>query len=1069
MSNITIEQLESAFIKADDAGNTEDALAFANAIREYRAEASKPPEGVKEYEDVVPEDVKQKEQERLEAPPVSVNPMAAGGGALTKNLVQSSTDFLRYMGFGEFGEKKSVEGVGETTRAKELGYQFKKAGNNAARLLTTAEAYSPSRVKMMRNPETGRLEQVSAEVYYDDALKNQGITGEQFLNMTPEKREDILLKNKELMAREAYQITADVLDIAGEDETMKATGTILSEIADPLLIPAVVASSVGTVPMLLAGGVYGLASEGSRQMVQDDLNADELAKSFAYGTLFSAAFAPVQTAGLAYKTAVRAPLKTVEKGGKRVLNLVNNTKATKGSQATADKIADKLQERTAYHLFNTKQSNGKGVTNKQAVALAEKDLSLNAKNKIDVLKYASKDKRPSYLSKENASKIMANLDNPAASTTKIGKAWDYIGAPLSQVLRNVDQRLAGAVRNHDMRTSVALANTLREAEGFNSLMGQAGKIKDSALKAKYYEMELALNNGQILKASNIAKKHFGDLKFKKSKSANETGLADEMRTLNKLLDDVHTRANKAGIKMSYLTNYMPRYVKDLDGLRQAVGKKTNSVIDEALATEAKKRGLGHWSELDDEIAADIITKSITRKTPPSGKKRLESARTIRTIPQHLQKYYHDTPTALQLYINKAEREIAKHEFFGKSVAYNKAGKIELDESINNTIGKHVLDMKKRGKDLTNAQQDDLRLLLKARFEAADKAMGKTMASVRDLQYAALLGQFDSALIQLGDIGSSLYLNGVMNTAKALATGNKRAKITADDLGLVNQVSAELQNLNGMTKFLDFALTYSGFRRIDRLGKDTFIKASWRKNTKLARANPDAIAKKYGDVFENETADLIADLQAGRVTDNTKLLMWNELADVQPIALSEMPQAYLEMANGRILYSLKSFGLKQLNLIRQNIVKRGQRGDVTGAFEEALKYSLLVGMANGSIENARNFLRSGFDPDALRDIDDVTYESLSKILFLSKYSREKYLAKGQYGTFVTELLTPAAPSILDAMGEAMNNVLFEQENDYEAFNKALQKVPIAGRSYYYLLGGGAEKVIEQVEKEEREEK
>ena len=58
------------------------------------------------------------------------------------------------------------------------------------------------------------------------------------------------------------------------------------------------------------------------------------------------------------------------------------------------------------------------------------------------------------------------------------------------------------------------------------------------------------------------------------------------------------------------------------------------------------------------------------------------------------------------------------------------------------------------------------------------------------------------------IGSSLYLNGVMNTAKALATGNKRAKITADDLGLVNQVSAELNNLNGMTKFLDFALTYS---------------------------------------------------------------------------------------------------------------------------------------------------------------------------------------------------------------------------------------------------------------------
>ena len=1066
MSNITIEQLEAAFIKADDAGNTEDALAFANAIREYRAEASKPPEGVKDYEDVVPEEVKQKEKERLEAPFVSVNPMAAGGGALTQQMIQNSTDFFRYMGFGELGEKKTVEGVGETTRAQELGYQLKKASNNAARWLTTAEAYGPARYKMMRNPETGRLEQVSAEVYYDDALKNQGITGEQFLNMTPEKREDILLKNKEVGAREAYEITADVLDIAGEDETMKAVGTILSEIADPLLIPTVIASGGGTIPMLLAGGAYGLASEGSRQMVQDEFNADELAKSFAYGTLFTAAFAPMQTAGLAYKTAVRAPLKTVEKGGKKVFNMVNNVKATKGSKETANKISEKLQERTAYHLFNSKQTSGKPVTNKQAVALAEKDLSLNAKNKIDVLTYADKDKRPSYLSRENAAKIMANLDNPTASTTKIGKAWDYVGAPVSQVLRNVDQRLAGAVRNHDMRTSVALANTLKQAEGFNKVMAQASKTKDSALKAKYYEMELAMNNGQVLKAGRIADKHFGDLKVK-TKAGKENTLADEMRNVHKLLDDIHTRANKAGIKMAYLTNYMPRYVKDLDGLRQAVGKKTNSVIDEALQREATKRGLGHWSELDDEIAADIITQAITRKTPPSGKKRLESARTIRKIPQHLQKYYHDTPTALQLYINKAEREIAKHEFFGKSVAYNKAGKIELDESIKNTIGKHVLDMKKRGKELTDAQENDLRLLLKARFEAADKAMGKTMATVRDLQYAALLGQFDSALIQLGDIGSSLYLNGVMNTAKALATGNKRAKITADDLGLVNQVSAELNNLNGMTKLLDFALTYSGFRRIDRLGKDTFIKAAWRKNTKLARTNPDAIAKKYGDVFENETADLIADLQAGRMTDNTKLLMWNELADVQPIALSEMPQKYLEMANGRILYSLKSFGLKQLNLIRQNIIKKGQRGDVTGAFEEALKYSLLVGMGNGTIENARNFLRSGFDTDAIRDIDDVTFESLSKILFLSKYSREKYLSQGKYGSWAVAQLTPAAPSILDAGGEALNNILFEQENDYEAFNKALQKVPVAGRAYYYLLGGGAEKVVEKVQEEEAE--
>ena len=280
MSNITIEQLESAFIKADDAGNTEDALAFANAIREYRAEAS---EGVEDYKDVVPKEVRKQEIERMSSVPQWAMPTTMGGVMPLPQAGQAAVDFTRYMGFGEFGEKKTVEGVGETTRAKELGYQSKRASNTAGRLLLTAESYGPSS-KMVRNPETGRLEQVSAEDYYDSALKNQGITGEQFMAMSPEKREDVLIANKELLAKEAYDVTSDVLDIAGEDETIRATANIMSEIADPLIIPTVIASGGGTIPLLASGGLYGLASEGSRQLLQDEADVEKLAESFAYGT-----------------------------------------------------------------------------------------------------------------------------------------------------------------------------------------------------------------------------------------------------------------------------------------------------------------------------------------------------------------------------------------------------------------------------------------------------------------------------------------------------------------------------------------------------------------------------------------------------------------------------------------------------------------------------------------------------------------------------------------------------------------------------------------------------------------
>ena len=52
---------------------------------------------------------------------------------------------------------------------------------------------------------------------------------------------------------------------------------------------------------------------------------------------------------------------------------------------------------------------------------------------------------------------------------------------------------------------------------------------------------------------------------------------------------------------------------------------------------------------------------------------------------------------------------------------------------------------------------------------------------------------------------------------------------------------------------------------------------------------------------------------GKITDNTKLVLFNKLLDFQPVAKSEMPQVYLENPNGRIFYMLKSFTLKQFDI------------------------------------------------------------------------------------------------------------------------------------------------------------
>ena len=945
-------------------------------------------------------------------------------------------DFMRYIGIGEGAETKTVEGVGSVTRLDELGFQMDMGDNVFSRGALYAEAVYPT-AQEVYNPETLRTDYISAEDFY----------GKEVLDMPFEERLEWFKQDKTNNARAENQMTAAVLDEAGEDETMKMAGRSLTALLDPALIPAIALSGGAVIPMLAASGGYALSVEGTQQLLDYELDLDKLAQAAAIGTVFAGVTAPVRTAGLLYKGGVHLPAKGVEVGGKKLFNIVQNTRATKGSTASANSIVNKLEEKTAHHLLNTKLANGKAVTNAQAVVLAQKELGLSPKKMVDVFKYASR--KPAYVSKANAIKIIAKKEQPLASTTALGKSWDRLASPISTALRNIDESISGSIRKMEMSHHISQAQSLKEVTPFVKAMIKASKSKDPLLKTQYVKLENALNDRRFKTANALMKKHFPEI-------------VEPFKARTSALSKIFARAKDAGIKIPFIQNFNPRVVRDLEGLRAAAGTKQANAIDDALEAAAKKEGVGSWTELDDVTASEAISKAILFGGKRGQRKTLESGRVYETIPDHLRPFYYDTPTATQLYINKAEREIARHEFFGASGVKQLNGSLDLDSSV----AKVILDVKKK-RGLTLSQQDDLTMLLKARFDADNNAMSKSFATVRDLQYAALLGQFDSALIQLGDIGSSLYLNGIANTAKAMVTRGKGG-LTAEDFGLINKVSAEMSNMDGVAKVLDAALTYSGFKRIDRFGKDTFLKAAWLKNTKLARENPQAIVNKYKNVFEDETADLVADLQAGRVTDNTKLMLWNELSDVQPISLSEMPMAYLNMKNGRILYSLKSFGLKQLDVVRKNIIQKAQSGHVAEAFEEALKYGMIMGITGGSVENARTFLRSGFDLDATASMDDAAFEALAKIFFMSKYSQSKFLQEGQYGSFAMNLLQPAAPSLIDTAGKAFDSVVFDADVDYDAFTKTLKAIPVFGSGYYYGLGGGAEKLIERVEDERAKE-
>ncbi len=113
-------------------------------------------------------------------------------------------------------------------------------------------------------------------------------------------------------------------------------------------------------------------------------------------------------------------------------------------------------------------------------------------------------------------------------------------------------------------------------------------------------------------------------------------------------------------------------------------------------------------------------------------------------------------------------------------------------------------------------------------------------------------------------------------------------------------------------------------------------------------------KKYGTVFGNEFGGLISDLQNGKITDNVKYYLFSELSGVQPINLSQMPLKYLNMKGGRVLYALKSFTLKQLDLIRRTVIDEAAKGNFVKAGYNATRY-LMPNINNSFLSSLVNFI------------------------------------------------------------------------------------------------------------------
>jgi hypothetical protein len=238
-----------------------------------------------------------------------------------------------------------------------------------------------------------------------------------------------------------------------------------------------------------------------------------------------------------------------------------------------------------------------------------------------------------------------------------------------------------------------------------------------------------------------------------------------------------------------------------------------------------------------------------------------------------------------------------------------------------------------------------------------------IANIRKAAYMGTIGNPYSAVLNLGDTFNSMVNFGGENTVDAIVDMFKRRglAVTVDDIGIGKQATGEFvkEGTRGATRrfnqLSDEVFKYSGFQGADRFGKNVALRAALKEGQQLASKGK--LKSEWGHAFtDQELARLQRDLLSGKKTDIVTEFAAANLAKLQPSDMAQLPKWYLDHPNWRVLYMLRTFGLKQLEQIERLVIEKYKQGDKKEAFKNALAYTLIVGGGNAALNEGRQVLK-----------------------------------------------------------------------------------------------------------------
>ena len=530
-----------------------------------------------------------------------------------------------------------------------------------------------------------------------------------------------------------------------------------------------------------------------------------------------------------------------------------------------------------------------------------------------------------------------------------------------------------------------------------------------------------------------------------AKFCESLGMGEEYKNLRHTLDEIHALGTASGIDMGFIEDYFPTKVRDYEGLITYL-KGTDKWTFIELALER----LDPKGTMTPEEKAEAVNKVLRGYDPLDPKKKPDNAKERKIFHKdpNLMKFYEPSDIALLRYMSGMAHAIAINKAFHVSDVFR----------ASETVGAIVHDAIQAGL-ITRKEEKLFEQLLKDRITYANTP--RFISMFKNFGYLGTMNNFTSAITQLGDLYAPLYMFG---TDKAIKGIFGKKEVTVRDLGL-ETVWEELRSPGADGIAVKKVFDIVGLSKLDRFGKENMINAALADlREKAARPDMEFMAD-LADAFGGRAGEVLADIKAGKTTFDVKMLLWNRLADTQPIGISGMPSWYLKNGATRLLYQLKTYTLTQLSLYWADGVLKMRRGLAAGNKKLFMQGAgnfcrllLLLTAFNAGADLIKNLLMG-----RKVSVSDTFVSNLIWNIGVSKYA----FYRGQREGYIRALLENYLPPQISMADEAINETVKVVRGKADIEDTGLITYMPYGRAYYWWFGGGRDAEHEKDKKAGRD--